>query len=248
MAEAAAQGRRAQTAQGEARRRGRSRRASARCARPRPNAELIVDANEAWRPDNLGRQPRRLRRGRRHAGRAAAAGERRRGARRSRAADSGLRRRKRARPRLARRARRQIRRREHQARQDRRPDRGARDGARGRAARLRAHGRLHGGDLARRWRPRCWSRNARAWSISTARSCSRATATACAMREAWSIRRRRRCGGKRLRKRSGYHNMRTPSVWNTGSAVTSATSSICAWAANMRSNGSRCAPGSRPAK
>ena len=67
----------------------------------------------------------------------------------------------------------------------------------GRAARLRHHGRLHGGDVAVDGAGACWSRSARAWSISTGRCCSRATArTGCAMRAAWSIRRRRRCGAE----------------------------------------------------
>ena len=47
-----------------------------------PHSELIVDANEGWTAGQSRRQPRGLRRGRRHAGRAAAAGRRRRGARR----------------------------------------------------------------------------------------------------------------------------------------------------------------------
>ena len=112
-----------------------------------PNSELIVDANEAWRADNLAdnlaacadagvtlvEQP-------------LPAGD-----------DPALAPIKRPIPVCAdesvhdraslRFARRQIRRGQHQARQDRRIDRGAGDGARGRAARLRAHGRLHGGDI-----------------------------------------------------------------------------------------------------
>ena len=101
--EAAAQGGGAQAPEGEARRRGRSGAHRARCARPRRNAELIVDANEAWRADNLAdnlaacaaagvtlvEQPL-------PAGDDAALA-------RDRAADPGLRRRERARPRLARR-------------------------------------------------------------------------------------------------------------------------------------------------
>ena len=68
--------------------------------------------------------------------------------------------------------------------------------ARGRAARLRHHGRLHGGDLAVDGARRCWSRSARASSISTGRCCSRATASmGCATRAAWSIRRRQPSGG-----------------------------------------------------
>ena len=51
----------------------RRSRAHRRGAAAAPRAELIVDANEAWTPDNLAAQPRRLRAGRRHAGRAAAA-------------------------------------------------------------------------------------------------------------------------------------------------------------------------------
>ena len=65
------------------------------------------------------------------------------------------------------------------------------------AARLWRHGRLHGGDLARRWRRPCWWRSARAWSISTGRCCWRRTArTGCATRAAWFIRRRPRYGGR----------------------------------------------------
>src|SRR5262252_4944983 len=115
--------------------------------RAAPRAELIVDANEGWTPDDL-------------AANLAACAQA--GvtlveqplpapnddalARIARARD--LRRRERARTRLAARARGQVRRRQHQARQDRRPDRGARHGRRSRAARIYAHGRLHGRDLA----------------------------------------------------------------------------------------------------
>ena len=45
-----------------------------------------------------------------------------------------------------------------------------------------------------------------------------------------------------------HHNTRVPNARNTGSAVTSGMFSICACAASMRSNGSRCAPGREPAR
>ena len=61
-----------------------------------PESELIVDANEAWTSDNLRAKPRGLRRGRRHAGRAAASRRQGRGAGADPPADRGLRRRKRA--------------------------------------------------------------------------------------------------------------------------------------------------------
>ena len=94
-------------------------------------------------------QSRRLRTSRRYAGRAAAARRSRRCAVAHDAAAAGLRRRERTRGSFARRAGRQVRRRQHQARQGRRPDRGTGHGKRSRAPRLRHHGRLHGGDLAR---------------------------------------------------------------------------------------------------
>ncbi len=103
------------------------------------------------------------------------------------------------RPRVACLARRQIRRRQHQARQDRRPDRSAGDGGGGRAARLCASWSAAWWRPRSRWRPRCWSRSARAWSISTGRCCSRAIArTGCVTRAASFIRRRPRCGADRL--------------------------------------------------
>ena len=61
-----------------------------------PESELIVDANEAWTEANLEQQPRRLRRRRRHPGRAAAAGRQGRRAGADQAAARGLRRRERA--------------------------------------------------------------------------------------------------------------------------------------------------------
>ena len=133
MAAAAAKAAQPRSAQDQARRRRRrSRRASPRCARRRPKATLIVDANEGWNDGNLAanlaacaaagvvlvEQPLPDGRDEALAGIAAA--------------DPGLRRRKRARPRLARGARRPIRRGQHQARQDRRPDRGAGHGGGGR--------------------------------------------------------------------------------------------------------------------
>ena len=142
-----------------------------------PNSELIVDANEAWTADNLEQ----------NLAACAAAGVtlveqplpagRDEALARIQPADCRLRRRKRARPRLARGTARALRCRQHQARQDRRADGGAGDGGRGAGARLSDHGRLHGrdlavdgaGDAARRRRP--------ASSISTARCCWRATAT-----------------------------------------------------------------------
>ena len=69
--------------------------------RAAPRAELIVDANEAWTPDDLAAQPRRLRASRRHAGRATAARRARRRSRADPAAASHLRRRERACQRIA---------------------------------------------------------------------------------------------------------------------------------------------------
>ena len=95
----------------------------------------------------------------------------RRGARAHPAADPGLRRRERARPRFARRACRQVRRRQHQARQGRRPDRGIG------ACRAPPNSAAWPSWSAAWWRPRwrwrrrCWWRSVRAWSISTGRSC-----------------------------------------------------------------------------
>ena len=160
MAEAARHGSGAQAAQDQARRRRAIRSASRAVRAAAPHAELIVDANEGWTADNLAGKPRRLRRRRRHAGRAAAAGRRRRGARLDRAADPGLRRRKRARPRRPRRARRPLRRGQHQARQDRRPDRGAGDGGGGRAARLSASWSAAWSRPRSPWRRPCCSRSA----------------------------------------------------------------------------------------
>ena len=68
------EGRRPRAAQGEARRRRAIRSASPPCGAPRRDAELIVDANEGLDAAEPDRQPRRLRRGRRDADRAAAAG------------------------------------------------------------------------------------------------------------------------------------------------------------------------------
>ena len=194
MAEAAAQGGRAQAPEGQAR---RGRRSGAHRGGARGRAQCRADRRRQrrWRADNLARQLRGLRRGRRHPGRAAAAGRRRRGARaRSRGRfRSAPTRACTTAPRC--RARRQIRRGQHQARQDRRPDRGAGDGAGGRAARLLASWSAAWWRRRSRWRPRSCSRSARASSISTGRCCWRATArTGCATTAAWFIRRRRRCG------------------------------------------------------
>ena len=141
--------------------------------RAAPTAELIVDANEGWSADSLA------------ANLAACAdagvtlieqplpeGPRRR-ARPHQAADSGLRRRKRACSRIARCADRQIRRRQHQARQGRWPDgsAGARHGCRAARSRLLWSGAW---SLHRcRWRRLCWSPSARVWSILMVRCCSR---------------------------------------------------------------------------
>ena len=162
-----------------------------------PQSELIVDANEGWTAGNLAANL---------AACAAAgvtlveqplAGRRRRGACIDPAADPGLRRRKRARPRRPRLARRPLRRGQHQARQDRRPDRGAGHGGGGRASRLSHHGRLHGRHLAGHGAGAfCW-RSGPAWSISTGRCFWRRIArTGYATRAAWFIRRRPRCGGR----------------------------------------------------
>ena len=61
-----------------------------------PESELIVDANEAWTPDNLEQNLAACAEARRHPGRAAAAGRPGRGAGADQAAARGLRRRKRA--------------------------------------------------------------------------------------------------------------------------------------------------------
>ena len=61
-----------------------------------PDSELIVDANEAWTIGQSRAKPRRMRAGRRHPGRAAAAGRPGRGAGAHPPAARGLRRRKRA--------------------------------------------------------------------------------------------------------------------------------------------------------
>ena len=53
MADSHRQGRAPPAAQDQARRRRRRRADRCGRARPRPNSELIVDANEAWTPDNL---------------------------------------------------------------------------------------------------------------------------------------------------------------------------------------------------
>ncbi len=66
-----------------------------------PDSELIVDANESWTERQPRPQSRRLRGRGRHAGRAAAAGGPRRGAGEAAPPDRRLRRRERARPRLA---------------------------------------------------------------------------------------------------------------------------------------------------
>ena len=118
------------------------------------------------------RQPRRLRGGRRHADRAAAAGRRRRRARAGAApiaicADESVH----DRASLAALAGKYDAD-QHQARQDRRADRGARDWRTRPSGSAFPHGRLHGGDLAVDGARRCCSRNARASSISTARCCS----------------------------------------------------------------------------
>jgi L-alanine-DL-glutamate epimerase-like enolase superfamily enzyme len=76
--------------------------------RAAPHTELIVDANEGWRGRESRCEFRRLRGCGRDAHRAAAAGGCRRRARSDRAAHSGVRRRERTRPRLARSARRQV--------------------------------------------------------------------------------------------------------------------------------------------
>ena len=96
-----------------------------------PKSELIVDANEAWTPDNLRATARRMRRGRRHLGGAAAARRPGRGvgahpqaASRSAPTKACM-----IAASLAGTAR-ALRCRQHQARQDRRADRGAGDGRR----------------------------------------------------------------------------------------------------------------------
>ena len=184
MARGGRQGGGAQAPEGEARRRRRSG-AHPRGARGR--AERRADRR---RQRGLARrqprgQSRGLRGSRRHAGRAAAAGRRRRGARRDRAADPGVRRRERARPRVA-----AALVGKYDAVNIKLDKTGGLTEALamargGRAARLRPDGRLHGGDVAVDGAGRCWWRNARAWSISTGRCCSRATGrTGCATRRA----------------------------------------------------------------
>ena len=160
-----------------------------------PESELIVDANEAWTPDNLRRnlaacaefgvtlveQPL-------PAGKDEALAHIRRPL-------AGLCRRERARPRFAAGAARALRRRQHQARQDRRTDRGAGDGRRGAGAGIRDHGRLHGRDLARDGAGDAARRSRPASSISMVRCCSPATARlVCITTAAWSTHRTPRSG------------------------------------------------------
>lgn len=114
--------------QDQARRRRRRGPGSPPCRKAAPDAELIVDANEAWTDGNLERHLAACAAARGDHDRATPARRARSGAFPYQAARSCLRRRKRARPRVAGRTAGALRRHQHQTRQDRRSHRGAGDG------------------------------------------------------------------------------------------------------------------------